>query len=89
MSLENDKEVTKEDHIENYIKTFRAIEEAMEPFKDQRKDLRESYHENGWLSKEEMRMAVKAYRLVKSETDFEQLREIFNKLKKTVGGISV
>ena len=27
---------TKEEHLSNYIKTFVAIEDAMEPFKEQR-----------------------------------------------------
>ena len=67
MSSNNDKLLTQEEHLSNYIKTFVAIEDAMEPFKEQRADLRESYNENGWLSKEEMRLAVKAYRLYKSE----------------------
>ena len=88
MNSNTDNVTTKEEHLSNYIKTFVAIESAMEPFKDQRKDLRESYSENGWLSKEEMRLAVKAYRLVKSDTDMEQLTEYFNKLKRTVRSIS-
>ena len=84
MSSKDDKLLTKEEHLANYIKTFVAIEDAMEPFKEQRRDLRESYDENGWLSKQEMRLAVKAYRLVKSDTDMEQLTDYFNKLKRTV-----
>ena len=77
----------KEEHVKNFIKSFAAIEEAIEPFKDQKRDLRGSYDENSWLSKEEQRMAVKAYRLMRSETDFEQLTEYFNKLKRTfIGG---
>ena len=77
--------LSKEEHVKNYIKSFAAIEEAIEPFKDQKRDLRESYNENSWLSKEEQRMAVKAYRLMKSDTDFEQLTEYFKKLKRTFG----
>jgi len=81
----NDNNTTKEEHLANYIKTFVAIEDAMEPFKDQRKDLRESYSENGWLSKEEMRLAVKAYRLYKSETDMAVLTDYVNKCQRSVG----
>ena len=84
-----EEEVSKEDHVKNYIKIFDAIENAMEPFKEQKKDLREEYSENGWLSKQEIRLAVKAYRLVKSDTDMEELAEYFNKLKKTVGVLNV
>jgi hypothetical protein len=87
MSSNNDKLLTKEEHLSNYIKTFVAIEDAMEPFKEQRADLRESYNENGWLSKEEMRLAVKAYRLYKSETDMEILTDYVNKCQRSMGRI--
>ena len=83
-----DLEKTKEEHIKSYIKQLAAIEEAMEPFKDQCRDLRENYGDNGWLTKEEMRLAVKAYRLVKSDTDMEQLTDYFNNLKRTVRTIN-
>ena len=88
MSSNNNETLTKEDHLANYIKTFVAIEDAMEPFKEQRKDLRESYSENGWLSKEEMRLAVKAYRLYKSETDMETLTDYVNRCQRSVGRIT-
>lgn len=78
--------LSKEEHVKNYIKSLAAIEEAIEPFKDQKRDLRASYDENSWLSKEEQRMAVKAYRLMKSDTDFEVLTDYFKKLKRTFGG---
>jgi len=86
MSSNNDEKLpSQEEHLANYIKTFVAIETAIEPFKDQRKDLRESYAENGWLTKEEMRLAVKAYRLYKSETDMEMLSDYVNKCQRSVG----
>ena len=88
MSSSNEKLLTKEQHLANYIKTFVAIEDAMEPFKDQRKDLRESYDENGWLTKQEMRLAVKAYRLYKSETDMEVLTDYVNKCQRSVGRVT-
>ena len=86
-SKDNEKLLTRDEHLSNYIKTFVAIEEAIEPFKEQRKDLRESYSENGWLSKEEMRLAVKAYRLYKSETDMEMLSEYVDKCQRSMGRI--
>ena len=80
MSSNDDKLLTKEEHLANYIKTFVAIEDAMEPFKEQRKDLRESYNENGWLSKEEMRLAVKAYRLFKGKIDIDEVYDNYKAL---------
>ncbi len=86
--MNNNKTLTQEEHVRNFVKTFDAIETAMEPFKDQKRDLRESYDNNNWLSKDEMRMAIKAYRLLKSEVDMESLTEYFNQLKKTMKGLN-
>ena len=84
--MNNERDVlTKEEHMVNFVKSFVAIEDAMEPFKEQRKDLRESYNSNNWLSRQEMRLAVKAYRLMKQDTDIEELTGFVDHLKKTVG----
>lgn len=73
-------EKTKEQRMQDYIKSVVAVEQAMEPFKEQKRDLRKSYVDNGWLSKDEMSLLVKAYRLVKDDTDFEQLQSVYNKI---------
>ena len=78
-------EKEKESHIVNFVKSFVALEDAMEPYKEQKRDLRASYTENNWLSKQEMSLAIKAYRLVKSETDIEELVDMFSSLKRGVG----
>jgi hypothetical protein len=85
--INNNKNETqeKERHITTFIKSLAAVEEAMEPFKDQKRDLRKNYVENGWLTKEELRMAVRAYRLMKTDTDMDQLLDFFQHVKKTVG----
>ena len=54
----------KEKRITDYIKSMVAIEESMEPYKEQKRALKGNYVENGWLSKEEISLAVKAYRMV-------------------------
>jgi len=86
LHIVNNKEIEeKEKHITSFIKNLAAVEEAMEPFKEQKRDLRQNYVENGWLTKEELRMAVRAYRLMKTDTDMEQLLDFFQHVKKTVG----
>ena len=85
MSTVSEDAKEKESHVVSFVKSFVALEEAMEPYKEQKRDLRESYHQNNWLSKEEMRMAIRAYRLMKSETDIEELVDMFSSLKKKVG----
>lgn len=71
---------TVDQHIENYIKSVAALEDAQEPFKEQRRDLRKEYEDNGWLSKDQQRLAVKAYRLIKDEEDMEQLLDFYEKV---------
>ena len=88
MTTTNNNDKSKKEHVVELIKSFDTNERAMEPFKEQRKDLRESYCENGWLSKEERRLAVKAYRLYKSETDMEILTDYVNKCQRSVGRLT-
>ena len=74
----------KEKRITDYIKSMATIEESMEPFKEQKRALKGNYVENGWLSKEEISMAVKAYRMVKNDVDIEQLMDFYDHVSKTI-----
>lgn len=74
----------KENRITDYIKSLASIEESMEPYKEQKRALKGNYVENGWLSKEEISMAVKAYRMVKGDIDVEQLMDFYEHVQKTV-----
>ena len=76
----SDSVVKLDGHIETYIKSVNALEEAQEPFKEQRRDLRKEYEDNGWLSKEQQRVAVKAWRLIKDDEDIEQLLDFYEKV---------
>ena len=71
----------RQEHVVNYIRALKAVEDEMEPFKDHKRDLKANYIENQWLTKEEISMAVKAYRLMKTEVDFDELMEYYDKLK--------
>jgi phosphatidate phosphatase APP1 len=63
-----------------YIRNLNTIEEAMEPYKEQKRELRKEFKEQEWLSKEEISMAVKAYRMMKSEVDVEQLVKVYDSI---------
>ena len=65
-------------YVKEYIRSLRAIEEAMEPYKEQKRDLRTEFRENGWLNTDELRAAVKAYRLYKDNVNIEEVVENFN-----------
>jgi hypothetical protein len=72
---------TTEEHMADYLESMKSLEEAMEPFKDQKRDLKANYVENGWLTKGEISLAVKAYRIAKDDTDMSQLIDMVEALK--------
>jgi len=81
----NDEEFVREQHVINYLKSLLALEEAMQPYKDQKKDLREEYVENGWLSKDEIWAAVKAYRIYLKGTDITEISDMFEAIERQFG----
>ena len=67
----------KQEYIKQYIRSLGAIEDAMEPYKEQKRELRQEFKDNGWLDADEIRAAVKAYRLLKGNVDIDQLLESY------------
>jgi polyribonucleotide nucleotidyltransferase len=49
----------KKKHVVNLIKSYRAIDGAIQPYQDQRKELRTEYIENQWLSNNEISLVKK------------------------------
>tara|TARA_R110000744_G_scaffold44498_7_gene99258 strand:- start:826 stop:1092 length:267 start_codon:yes stop_codon:yes gene_type:complete len=88
MSVEEKTETQKKDDaLVMYVKSLATIEAAMEPFKEQRKGLRVSYIENGRLSKEDINMATKCYRMLKKNEDIEDLVEVFKTVSMKIKGV--
>ena len=78
-------EQKKEHYVINYLKSLFALEEAIEPYKEQKKDLRKEYMDNSWLTREEIWSAVKAYRLFKKQADMDDLNDMFDIIEKQFG----
>ena len=76
-----EEEKSKEQHMGDYIASMKALEEAMEPYKEQKRELKANYLENGWLTKEDISLTVKAYRLLKDDVDLNELIDIYQALK--------
>ena len=74
-------EKEKAEKVVEYVRAFDAIEQEMEPYKESKRDLRNSYKENGWLTGEEMRSAIRAYRMLKKDEDLETLQAMYEKLE--------
>ena len=77
-------ETAKAEHITEYVKSLSAIEDCIRPYQDQRRDLARNYVNNKWLSKEEIRLAKKAYRLMNDDIDFEQLGAFYDRVIETM-----
>ena len=61
-----------------YIRSLKTIEEAMEPYKDQKRELKADFKRQGWLTGDEISMTVKAYRMMKTDVDMDQFVEIYD-----------
>jgi hypothetical protein len=79
---------SKELYIKSYLESLVAIEEAIEPYLEQKRELRKEYIEKGWLFKDEIWAAVKAYRLVQKNADMHQLNEVYEYVKRVMGTTS-
>ena len=72
-------------YVKEYIRSLVAIEEAMEPYKEQKKELRTEFIENGWLTKEDIWSAVKALRMYQKSADLDAVNEMFDIIEKKFG----
>jgi len=64
-----------------YIRSLRTIEDAIEPYAEQKRELKSEFKEQGWLTGDEISLAVKAYLMLKADQDVEDLVEMFNFLQ--------
>ena len=67
----------KKQYVKEYIRSLAAIEECIEPYQEQKRELRTEFRENGWLNTDEIRAAVKAYRLFKQKYNIDEVVENF------------
>ena len=75
----------KTEKMVEYIRSLKTLEDAMEPYKEQKRELREEFKRQGWLTKEELSTTVKAYRMMKNDVDLEQFIELYQTLLERSG----
>ena len=75
----------KQEKMIEYIRSLRAIEDAMEPFKEQKRELKAEFKEQGWLTGEEISLTVKAYRMMTADVDMDQFLSIYEGLMTRTG----
>ena len=71
---------TKEDRIKELVKSIREIQSSIEPYRESLKDLKKNYVQNGWLTKEELRLLLKAMRLLDEEIDIDEFVDAYRRL---------
>ena len=67
----------KRQYVKEYIRSLKAIEDCIEPYQEQKRELRSEFRQNGWLNTDEIRAAVKAYRLFKGNLNIDEVIENF------------
>jgi hypothetical protein len=68
----------KKQYIKEYIRSLKAIEDCIEPYQEQKRELRTEFRQNGWLNTDEIRAAVKAYRLFRGKVNIDEVVENFS-----------
>jgi hypothetical protein len=76
----------KKQYVKEYIRSLKAIEDCIDPYQEQKRELRSEFRENGWLSTDEIRAAVKAYRLFKGKFDIGEVVDNFNTISGEANG---
>ena len=74
MATTNDQ---KQQYVKEYIRSLKAIEDCIEPYQEQKRELRTEFRNNGWLNTDEIRAAVKAYRLFKGKVNIDEVYDNF------------
>ena len=69
-----------------YIKSLKAIEDAIEPYADQKRELKSDFKRQGWLTGDEISMTVKAYRMMKNDIDIDAFVNIYDSIVKAARG---
>jgi hypothetical protein len=84
--VEDENVSTKEQKMVEYVRSLKTLEDAMEPYKEQKRELKKDFKEQGWLTGDEISMTVKAYRMMSTEDfDFGEFTEVYKSLAKVAG----
>jgi len=76
---------TKENYVINYLKSVVTLEAAVEPYKEQKKDLRKEYTDNSWLSRDEIWAATRALRFYQKDANMDNLQVMYDLVEKQFG----
>ena len=85
MSNENNL-APEEQNMIDYIRRLDEIEVQIEPLKEMKKALKEEFKEEGKLTKDQMSLALRAYRMLKTDIDLDDLLKNYALLRTALRG---
>ena len=75
----------KNEKMIEYIRALKTIEDCIQRYAEQKRELKTEFKNQGWLTGDEISMTVKAYRMMKDDVDFEQFTSFYNALMERSG----
>ena len=66
-----------------FIRILKSIEDDMEPYKEAKRELRKDFIAQGWLSREEISVITRAYRMLRKNESIEELVDAYESLRGT------
>jgi L-fucose isomerase-like protein len=75
-----------EQNMIDYIRRLDEIEVQIEPLKEMKKALKEEFKEEGKLTKDQMSLALRAYRMLKTDIDLDDLLKNYALLRTALRG---
>ena len=82
----DEEEVDKDEagHMIDFIKSIKALNDAMQPFKEQLKELKQNYKEEEWLDAKQQKMAMKIYRMIDDDVDLGEFVDLYRQVNRIV-----
>lgn len=71
---------TKEQRLADYVRIMYAYEEQMKDIREAKKDTKQSYIDNNWLTKEDIKLAMKISKLIDEDVKLEEIEEVYKVL---------
>lgn len=76
---------TKREHIKSYLSNVIQLDNAIQTYQGQKRDVKKNYVDNGWLTKGELKLIDQAMRLIKQDVDQDALGTISDHIKRELG----
>jgi hypothetical protein len=67
----------KKTYAASFVKSVKELDDAIKVYTEHKKELRQEYLTNKWLTKSDIKYIMKAYRLAKDQTDMEELDKVY------------